>query len=532
MKKRINTFAIALLAIAAVVSCAKNDNQTPTGTISVNVPGIIDDYSSDDVRSSAATVVRVAWTSEDKVYAYDGVSLLGTLDVTVTDSDKYATISGSIQAPASGTSKITLIHSNYLTQAPAVNGGKISVDISVQDKADFPFVVFGTLDVTDGQTAITSTVVPFTFATSVVKANCTGLRVDKSGAAIPATRAEIGDVNTVCELTLSSDAAPAVAGSTPGKIVRTNAFASQADSRIAFQFAVAETASTVVERTIAIYYGEGENYNISTFSSSALASGKSFNTVYEMSEKQPEELPYVIIGKLKWYKENLAITESGKAQWKTSGHIVGDYFQWGTYPGFAGQVSDPDKGLVIYSSFTTSAFTYKDPSKIFNKSTYGPWYSSGYTEYTTVGNVLAPGHDAARQILGGEWRIPSAKDFNDLTDNTTWAFDATQKGWYVYDKSDTGKENPLLFFPLAGYGNIDGTLVSSGTGAVYWRNFVPSQDAPQRGGSVWLGNGSGNNFTTATMWRSAGCSIRPVADAPVQTSTSAGTLGETVTPIK
>ncbi len=201
---------------------------------------------------------------------------------------------------------------------------------------------------------------------------------------------------------------------------------------------------------------------------------------------------YVVIkgsdGKyLKWATQNLAVTESGKQEWKPSGtgtgYIIGDYFQWAaSYAGYGldgttGKEQTP-ANLVIYSSFSNegaggadNSITYKDGKTSGFVSGTTPYYDgSKYTKYTNGSAILDKTDDVANIVLKDTWRIPtggSAGEFKAMREATYWAWNDTDKGYYVFKPGvgtsgaanqqgtyGTGddKTKALLFFPLAGYG--------------------------------------------------------------------------------
>jgi len=181
---------------------------------------------------------------------------------------------------------------------------------------------------------------------------------------------------------------------------------------------------------------------------------------------------------LKWSTQNLAVTESGKAKWKGTNYVIGDYFQWAaSYNGYniPADSQKPDS-LFIYTSFvnnfttTNNSFTFKT-DKNFKKN-YAPYGGASYTKYTSTDSktVLDLSDDVAYIVLGSTWRIPTGGEngqFNAMTDVTYWAWDDTDKGYYVF-KPGVGtlvtvkgcgdialtddKTKALLFFPATGNG--------------------------------------------------------------------------------
>ena len=192
--KRIFGILTAVALTASMVACNKEkiDDNGKTGIggrISVSVSGLLGEYTP-ETKSELVNTVRVAWKDDDVVFVYDGTKNLGELTARIEDEEgRYAKLTGTINQP-SGTT-LYLLHGSSLSTAPAIEGGKVSVSLAEQSTDTAPFVVYSTLDCTDGQTSIKDLTVPFHFGTSVVRVSCSGLEPKTN-----VSRAEISDVNT------------------------------------------------------------------------------------------------------------------------------------------------------------------------------------------------------------------------------------------------------------------------------------------------------------------------------------------------
>ena len=542
MKRRIITMTVCAAALAAsVLSCKKEtpaSQPAETGDgISISVQGSIEDLTpADGVKASAGSVVRVKWEADDAVFVYDGANYLGTLDVKLKDNDaRYAYMSGTLStSPQSGTTELTLVYIKGQAANPPISGGKISIDLSAQDGEDFPFVLYGTLDYESGAETIEDRFVPFEFATSALKVNCFGLGSGDIAAA------SLSGVNTKCELSISKDAAPTVSGTTPGTITRSGegVFSSKtSDGRAAFVMGVVKTdASEASDRNLSVTMEGGCTYG-SAFSGSALSAAESINGVYSFALAY-DPIAYVEISArydgvnmttLKWAKDNLAITPSGKREYNGTGHVIGDYFQWGAYKGYCGNEGDPDKGLLVYNAFShklcgdmTDSFEFKTGKSFVIEN--APHYSgSAYDKYTGSDNKpkLESSDDAATIMLTGSWRMPKKEEFEAMKNATYWAWDATDKGYYVYTpdpSTDAGKVNSgtgtyvkteaLLFFPAAGYG-YGSSLNIAGTYGFYWSSTLNTDNVDS---AYNLSFSSGNVNPSSSNYRYSGRSVRPVSD--------------------
>ncbi|MCQ2116881.1 MAG: hypothetical protein MJY76_01905 [Bacteroidales bacterium] len=243
------------------------------------------------------------------------------------------------------------------------------------------------------------------------------------------------------------------------------------------------------------------------------------------------EIPYVVIEGVKWTRENLAITASGKRDFNGTGHVNGDYFQWAAHAGYCGDETDADKGLLIYKSFTSTmcgdssnGFKFKSPEDgkkyQFNTSSSGnsvgisPYYKrSSYTKYNGEDKktILEKCDDVASIILGGSWRMPTTTDFKNMYNATKWTWISTDKGFYVTNKGEdlaSDKSNALLFFPVAGSGD-DINLFDPGIRGNYWSSSLASSDSDRAYRYYYFG---GFLYPQSSDYRYIGCTVRPVSD--------------------
>ena len=83
------------------------------------------------------------------------------------------------------------------------------------------------------------------------------------------------------------------------------------------------------------------------------------------------------------------------------------------------------------------------------------------------------GYDAARQLLGGKWRMPTAAECKELNDNCTSAW-VTKNG--VAGREFTSNINGAkIFFPAAGFG-YGASLRNRGSNGFYWSSSLNSAD--------------------------------------------------------
>lgn len=536
------------VVVLSALSCNKEtepETATDTSQISISVMAEIDNLAAcADTKASVAPVMRLSWANGDKVFVYDGSKCLGTLDVSIENEDaRYAYLDGSIATPA-GT-VLTCVYAMGFDDAPEVNNGSVTFSLAEQDPQKTPFVVYGTMPY-DGTAAISDMTVNFQFATSVVLVNCLNL------ANTSVTRAELSGINTSCVLTLSDSAAPAVGGSEEGTIISTGNFPS-GNGKLSYYIGVPFSDAASISRNLAVI--QGEDKYITTFTKTAFSAGSFKNVLYSLTKDETgggeEEYvvpefgcdpnDYVEIAGIYWAKNNLAVTNSGKGAWKNTQDtevkvpgtnysvINGDYFQYAASYGGYGLTEEAQKpeNLVIYTDFTNSGFQFWGSIKKFNTSTTGggegaPYYDCGdkkYQKYTSSSS-LDLSDDTANLCLGNGWRIPTEAEWTSLINCTTWVYDESDKGFYVFlsDEpkvyrnypSGIQKSSAILFFPSTAYAK-DAKIATSAT------NYLSSKSYGQTQAYAIELKGLSTSATVKVVYsayRYYGETIRPVKTKP------------------
>ena len=134
----------------------------------------------------------------------------------------------------------------------------------------------------------------------------------------------------------------------------------------------------------------------------------------------------------------------------TSESDYGDYFQWGSTTPNTDTVCDWE-----HAPFNGGNTSYN--AEAFNK----------VKDTVCPNGVLAKEYDAAAQIMGGDWRMPTEAEFQELLANT--------EPWHINTASGVkgykfiGSNGKYIFIPLSGYRvgsstnsqNYDGRVWSS-----------------------------------------------------------------------
>ena len=184
-------------------------------------------------------------------------------------------------------------------------------------------------------------------------------------------------------------------------------------------------------------------------------------------------------------KSNL--TTTGLA---TNEYDYGDYFAWGAIKPWYTEI---DK--------TSSSWTATWEKSGGYSITNAPFYNSSTDSYTkyTPGDALEASDDAARQILKGDWRIPTTEIWAALVNNSTKVWDSTNKGYKFTKNSQT------LFLPAAG--NVWGTLFENvGSSGRYWSGTTASLNRT----AYYLRFDDVNLYAQDSGSRNQGFPVRPV----------------------
>lgn len=155
----------------------------------------------------------------------------------------------------------------------------------------------------------------------------------------------------------------------------------------------------------------------------------------------------------------------------------GDYFAWGETSGYKDGKREFSQDTYKYYLVTKTTTPDKDGFE-FTETT------SGYTKYVTNKDASRYGYDgfyddktvldleddAAHVNWGGDWRMPTKEEQDELRDNCTWEWKELKgvKGYKV-----TGPNGNFLFLPAAGCRFYSG-LFDVGSYGYYWSSSLNS----------------------------------------------------------
>ena len=123
--------------------------------------------------------------------------------------------------------------------------------------------------------------------------------------------------------------------------------------------------------------------------------------------------------------------------------------------------------------------------------------------------------DAARQLWGGIWRIPTAEEWTELHDTEKYSWEwktnyngSGKNGMLVIRKAGTGScSGNSIFLPAAGHWN-DSNVYYVGNSCTYWSSSLYGEDSPY----AWCLSLNSIFFFDEFHFRCFGLSLRPVAD--------------------
>ena len=165
--------------------------------------------------------------------------------------------------------------------------------------------------------------------------------------------------------------------------------------------------------------------------------------------KQIKEYEYVDLGLpsgLKWAKCNVG------AENETD---YGDYFQWGSTTPNTDTICDLER-----SPFNGG------------NSEYNKEYFDSVKDTVCPNGVLAKEYDAASQIMGGDWRMPTNDEFKELLKNTTNEWITNYNGSGVNGRKFTSKINGNSIFIPASGGRSGSEFSDQGSGSLVWSSSL------------------------------------------------------------
>lgn len=241
------------------------------------------------------------------------------------------------------------------------------------------------------------------------------------------------------------------------------------------------------------------------------------NSVTIVESDAPAEVEAVDLGlSVKWANMNVGASLPCAA---------GNYFAWG------------ETSSKTYYSWKTYNFCWGNKTRIedacTNLTKYCPTDKQGEYWFDPSGNTYAADNkltidlsdDAARATWGGNWRIPTVDEWNELITQCTWKWTIYSDLLRVPGHYVTGKNGNSIFLPAWGYWGGKGTIQQPLTEnsddwkysvknyGYYWSSSLNS-DNPSQAYFLYLYGSEGllyyHKYECQALFREYGLQVRPV----------------------
>ena len=236
----------------------------------------------------------------------------------------------------------------------------------------------------------------------------------------------------------------------------------------------------------------GKTYDIS-FNNVTLPNGSIIVPSYEDYTKTEKTINYEYVdlglpSGLKWAKCNIGATSETD---------YGAHFQWGDISGISGS---------LVGKYSDENYSWATAPFNGGNTSYNAGVFNSAKDTACPNGILAKEYDAAAQIMGGDWRMPTLTDFQELLNGTTneWITDYNRTG--VSGRKFTSKANGnSIFIPAAG--NCDDGLVDNvGSYGNVWGSSLSTSDPS----TAWSLAFISDRCYVSTLYRCGGQSVRGV----------------------
>ena len=236
----------------------------------------------------------------------------------------------------------------------------------------------------------------------------------------------------------------------------------------------------------------GKTYNIS-FNSVTLPNGSIIVPSYEDYTKTEKTITYEYVdlglpnGTL-WATCNIGASSETED---------GVFFQWGDISGISGS---------LVGKYSDENYSWATAPFNGGNTSYNAGVFNSVKDTACPNGILAKKYDAAAQIMGGDWRMPTLTDFQELLNGTTneWITDYNRTG--VSGRKFTSKANGnSIFIPAAGNCD-DGSVGNVGSYGNVWGSSLSTSDPSHAGSLAFI---SDSCYVTI-LYRCYGRSVRGV----------------------
>ena len=155
---------------------------------------------------------------------------------------------------------------------------------------------------------------------------------------------------------------------------------------------------------------------------------------------------------------------------------------------------------------------------------YCKWSESGYEGFTDNRSTLEPEDDAAHVVWGGDWRMPTSEEIEELITECTWTWTKIDdiKGYRI-TSNKPGYTDRSIFLPAAGY--YEDTELKNQNENGHYLSSSMTNLTDSRIISFWS-----TNFGSAFGNRLSGQSVRPVCPSASWIKIILDSKYQTITP--
>ena len=177
----------------------------------------------------------------------------------------------------------------------------------------------------------------------------------------------------------------------------------------------------------------------------------------------------------------------------------GYYFWWGDTVGYK---REGDKWVA--SDGSASNFKFRNSKNPTSGKSVSDLRSEGWI---TTDGVLSPQHDAAQKHWGGNWRMPTEMELDDLVNKCYWSWTQVNgvNGYLVRGKGEYSSKS--IFLPCAGDGGGTSSLSYAGSNG-YYCSSVPHLELDGHFAGGLYFNSGGHHMCGTFRYR--GLPVRPV----------------------
>lgn len=478
-KYSIFSWVAIIVAAICLVSCNKQDELTPDDAASKLVQMTFSASTSDSA-ADAKTHVNLSESSSPNLYwnSGDAISVLpygsnrnDSFGLTAGDGLTCATFTGTTASAA-----------KYYALYPYQSG--VTLDGDVVKNVDLPrrqVATPGTFDPRCNLMVAVSNGTDFSF-----KQVCSYLKVTPTFACKQITIKSNNNGNALtgkCDITLGQDGTPSVSISKDTAIV--SLVPAEGLISAGNSYLIAVYTGTLSNGFMVSFTAADDKVYIYKYPSSVtLLQGNILNIMGFPNWSAIVDYVQLWDGGPKWATVNLGATSSTEC---------GDYFAWGEIEPYYNYFNSGS--MLVQDGWRFGRSGYVSASYPFSNTTI--WDNSG---------VLLACYDAATQLWGEPWAVPTESDFVQLMANCDTVYDSTKKGYIVYGRG--GFADMSIFIPFAGGFLGSGTNKYIEERAYYWTcKHDDSPATPKTSYAFQIERGA---YSSSLKQCAHGYTIRPV----------------------